>query len=273
MRLDGTRRVEHHRSAMARWKRTKGGRFEWADAYNEVLVVGDLDALRDDERASVPEAIVTALARWRAAWAGGYVSGLPEGLAWLAGTLRGHEPMVSRTICERERVYWHVRLVRGGARMLRYAGPGLLEKSPAADGVARCDDPAALPAPLDWLATMFGTTSLGPELSNTSKWGRPLGAIVDNRHESLVSDPELAALLPEGSREWVSLYEADGDVLVADLKGGGTYWMGSEWTGDVCTDMRLPWRAVVPFLVWSHFEGRAVTPHDLRMLAASRAER
>jgi hypothetical protein len=257
---------------MTKWQRTKAGRFEWRRGDDDLLVVADLSLLFDAERAEVPTRIVRTHGRWLAASAARFEHDLPTELSWLRARLLGCQPMIERWTFDRDRVSWHVRIVPDGARSLRRAGTDLLRRCPAADGVVHSDHPAELPTPLDWLATMFGTTRGELQTSGTSPWGRPLGAIID-AGDALVSDPATAARLPPGSRDWVALYEVDGDVLVADLANGGAHWAGHEWTGHAHTDFALSWRAVVPFLVFCQFEGLRVRPSDLEMLAACHAAR
>jgi hypothetical protein len=73
--------------------------------------------------------------------------------------------------------------------------------------------------------------------------------------------------MPRGSADWVSLYEVDGDWILADIERNETVWLGGEWTGDRITRFDLPWTRAAAFVLWRVLDGGYVRPTDLQMLA------
>lgn len=160
-----------------------------------------------------------------------------------------------------DRVYWNVRFPLYGKIDPKVAVPPV-----GATGISRTQ--AALPEPLHWMARTFGTLSLEIETSGTAPLGWTVAAM---RREGcfFFSDPEMGPSLPAEAEDWVALYEADGDVLVADLAGGNAFWLGHEWTGQALSDMGVRWESALHFIFWRMLDGAYVSPLDLKMIAAA----
>jgi hypothetical protein len=84
---------------------------------------------------------------------------------------------------------------------------------------------------------------------------------------------EAGRVIPPSCRNWVVLYELDGDAVCADLEGGGTYWTGGEHIGLPFTDLELSWTAAVQFILWRLLDHRRIVPADLRMMHAALSSR
>lgn len=217
------------------------------------LFVMDADALTSAERGELPEATLALFLSWEAR-----LGELPASLAWARDELRARKAVLERACFDEERVHWCVRFpLFGNLELLERPAFG-------ADGLSRTQSP--LPQPLGWLTQTFGTVSLAPEESGTAPFGWSVDAMRRNGG-FFFAQPDSPPPPPE-SDAWVALYEADGDVLVADLEDGGAFWLGHEWTGDALTDMQLRWDAAAEFIFWRLLDGGHVRPSDLSMLSS-----
>ena len=220
------------------------------------ILIGDAAHLTPAERREVPKATLSLFERWDR-----HAVSLPPSLEWARSTLLSRRPVLERVSCG-DRLYWTV----------RFAPPGdvtrLHEPCFGADGVALAPRGAALPSPLDWLASTFGTCSLVPEQSGTAPWGRRLRAFREER-SLLLPDPDIEEdALPDGSDDWLALYEVDGDALFVDPITDRVHWVGSEWTGEPETTLEIGGRAAASFVLWRMLDGGWVRPSDLARLAA-----
>lgn len=189
---------------------------------------------------------------------------VPSSLAWSSELLATREAVLERAAFD-DRVYWSVRLARAGT-LGELSRPCI-----GADGIAR--GTTDLPAPWSWLAAL-GRLDLVAEQSGSSSWGATLS---DRRRQgmlpwtvSALDDGEDGFELPDGSDDWLELYEVDGDVVYADPEGGRVHWVGGEWSGDPITSFDLDWHATAHFILWRMLDGGFVRPTDLEMLVATR---
>ncbi len=228
---------------------TRDEREHWV-GHGRLLTVSSVEYLTPREFSELPDDAAELLEGWRAR-----LDALPERLSFTRELLQSRTPLLERAQFD-DRVYWTVRLAGWGvASPLEHPCLG-----GTGERLARSD----LPEPLGWLARTFGHATLVAEQSGTAPFGRPLRDFLANG-ELLVESP------PDGSDDWVALYECDGDAIFADLATGAAWWLGHEWTGDEATALRVPWPTVAVFILWRMLDGGYVRPWDLEMLAAARA--
>lgn len=215
---------------------------------------GTADELSPEDRAEVPEPTLLLFEEWSAR-----LEHLPESLEWARDSLRAREPILERACMDEDRVYWSVRFPLFGEIAPDQVPPM------GATGLSLAS--STLPEPLQWLAETFGTLSIEVETSGTAPLGWSVAAM--RRTGNFFFSQEYSQPLPPEADEWVALYEADGDVLVADLVRGNAIWLGHEWTGETQSDMGIGWEAALHFILWRMLDGGYVRPGDLEMLAAA----
>lgn len=239
-------------------------RFE-KDGYR---LVADPEALTPAERDEIAPPLLARFTEWRSLRSRGRVP-VPPCFAWADERIGLRYPVLERVEATDDVFDWEVRLRHDDA-----LGPpawpclGFRDAKPRYEEGARIED---LPEPLAWLATTFGTATLEPYSSGSAPWGCRLGGVLDDEDCSLLIkiDIDEGIELPAGCRDWVLLYEADGDAVCADPKTGKTYWTGSEHTGEAFTDPRLDWMAATQFILWRLADDHKIAPCDLRMMSAA----
>ncbi|MBO6938090.1 MAG: hypothetical protein JJ863_24185 [Deltaproteobacteria bacterium] len=243
------------------------------EAHGDTLLISlDLDELTDEERSALPAEVEAAFQWWTDAAASRFHD-LPESLAWARGELRARRVAVERLVMDGDREYWTFRLPLHGDL-------DMFERLPAQGSVGRCcpggdgrcllrDDVAErLPPSLVWLARAFGTMSLTSEVSGTAPLGWSLGDAIDQEFGLFSMDPETIAQLPVDHRDWVIVYEADGDAIALDPSGAG-HWLGWEWTGELVQPLGLDAEALTQVVFWRLLGGGSIRPSDLAMLRSA----
>jgi hypothetical protein len=247
--------------------------------YNEdgiQIVVPSVDMLTAAEKKCLPprlaklfESLPQALAE------------APAPVAWMAEALRERPAVLECSRFENPeaahlREYWHVRWSHPFEDSLATACVGC-----DADPAGRC--PPDVPPALAWLRNTFGTFGLVAEQSGTAPFGRTLGEVAARERASSAAIQAQASLsgfpglstepfddrfanLPRGAERWISLYEADGDWVFADIEKNETRWVGSEWTGEPVTRFAVPWESAASFILSRMLDGRDVRPENLRVL-------
>jgi len=228
--------------------------------------------MTDDERAALPPAVEAAFRWWKGADVARF-DDLPDSLAWARGALRARQVAVERLVMNGDREYWTFRLLPRGDLDLfeRLPAEGTVgRRCPGGDGVCRLADSAAgrLPASLVWLARAFGTMSLASETSGTAPFGWSVGDAVDQHFGLFARDQGTVAKLPADHREWVIVYESDGDAIAIDPTGAA-HWLGWEWTGDLVHPLGLDVDALTQFVFWRLLDGGVLQPSDLAMLRSA----
>ncbi len=243
------------------------------EAHGDTLLVSlELDALADEERAVLPPEVEAAFRWWTDAHAARF-DDLPESLAWARGSLRARRPALERLVMNGDHEYWTVRLLLHGDLDMfeRLPVEGAVGRvCPGGDGRCLLGDEVAdwLPASLVWLARAFGTMSLASGTSGTAPLGWPLGDAVDQGFGLFGMDAETVAELPPDHRDWVIVYEADGDAIALDPSGAG-HWLGWEWTGELVQPLGLDAEALTQVVFWRLLDGGGLRPSDLAMLRSA----
>lgn len=226
-------------------------------------LVADPAALTPGELSEIPPSLLSRFIEWWNVRRRGGVS-VPSCFSWANEKIGLRHPMLERVEMTEDVFRWEVRL-RHDEELGPPAWPCL--------GFHEGTRPENLPAPLAWLASTFGTATLEPYSSGTAPWGSRFGSMLDDEDSCLLikNDIDEGLRLPKGCRDWVMLYEADGDAVFADLKTGRTYWTGGENTGEAFTDLQLDWMAATQFILWRLADDHKISPCDLGMMSAAMA--
>lgn len=198
----------------------------------------------------------------------------PRPFTWLADAVSDRVPVLECAQFD-DREYWSIRLAhRYIDRLVNpcfgFSGRNDVETSKV-----------ELAPPLAWAASTFGTINLVAEQSGSACFGRTLGEVAETDDhfaaEAVVDGDAVAAPhdfadirrdLPRGADEWISLYEADGDWVFADVRLNQTVWVAAEWTGRPYQRIAVPWARAASFILWRLVDGGHVQPIELQMLAA-----
>jgi hypothetical protein len=226
-------------------------------------LVADPEALTPAELSEIPPSLLSRFTEWWNVRGRGRVP-VPPCFSWADEGIGLRYPALERVEMTEGVFRWEVRL-----RHEEELGPPVWPCLGFREG-ARTEN---LPAPLAWLASTFGTATLEPYSSGTAPWGCRLGSMLDDEDNYLLikNDIDEGLRLPEGCRDWVVLYEADGDAVCADLKTGKTYWTGGECTGEAFTDLQLDGMAATQFILWRLVDDHKISPCDLGMMSAAMA--
>lgn len=226
--------------------------------YGTQLLIADPDRLEEAQLDEVPTPTLALFEGWAERR-----EAVPPSLAWAAEELGAREAVLERASFGHG-VTWTVRLPVCG-RLESLGRPCL-----GANGFRTATE---LPTPLDWIAAL-GRLDISAQRSGTAAWG---ASLAERRAEEMLpwmllpgDAQEDLIQLPDGSDDWLELYEVDGDSVFADPENGRVVWLGGEWTGEQITTIDLDWRAAAHFIFWRLLEARHVRPADLQMLAAAR---
>lgn len=239
------------------------------NAEGRQIIAPSVFALKTAEQRRVPSRVAQLLESLPAT-----LASAPPPFEWFSEALSERVPVLELSQFD-TRAYWHVRWSRPFEDSLAQPCAGC-----DADPAGPC--PSVVPQPLAWMRSTFGTFGLIAEQSGTAPFGRTLAEVAARERTAaaeiraaLAAYPELVsgepwhdrfAELPAGADDWISLYEADGDWVFADVVNNATVWVGGEWTGEAALRVPVPWARAASFLLARILAGASVRPDDLHAL-------